>query len=193
LLEKRIDQGRVLLFTSGFDNLTNDLPLHPIFVAFIDRTARMLSNSDRSAGARLVDSYVQLQPMAGLGGESAAVEVVDPTGRRPLSLNQARTAQSIRLERAGFYRIRFADGRDTVIGVNPNRLESDLQPMPDDLRELWTGGSTQIPSPDRNTSAVNHSVRTTNLWWYVLVLAFLVALMETAIASRYMGTQREEA
>ena len=33
----------MLLFTSGLDNLTNDLPLHPVFVAFVDRTARYLS------------------------------------------------------------------------------------------------------------------------------------------------------
>ena len=29
LLEKQIGEGHVLLFTSGLENLTNDLPLHP--------------------------------------------------------------------------------------------------------------------------------------------------------------------
>ena len=36
LLEKRIGEGRVVLLTSGLDNLTNDFPLHPAFVPFID-------------------------------------------------------------------------------------------------------------------------------------------------------------
>src|SRR6202140_4163534 len=40
LLEKRIGEGRVVLFTSGLDNLTNDFPLHPAFVPFIEQTAR---------------------------------------------------------------------------------------------------------------------------------------------------------
>ena len=37
----------MLLFTSGLDNLTNDLPLHPVFVAFIDKAARYLSGHER--------------------------------------------------------------------------------------------------------------------------------------------------
>ena len=43
LLDKQIGQGHVLLFASGFDNVTNDLPLHPAFVPFVDQSARYLS------------------------------------------------------------------------------------------------------------------------------------------------------
>ena len=57
LLDKQIGEGHILLLTSGLDNLTNDLPLHPVFVAFVDRTARYLSGSERLSGSRLVDSY----------------------------------------------------------------------------------------------------------------------------------------
>ena len=32
-----------------------------------------------------------------------------------------------------------------------------------------------------------------SLWWYVMLLALLAAMAETALASRYLGTQREEA
>src|SRR5579862_7606400 len=39
LLEKRIGEGRVVLLTSGLDNLTNDFPLDPAFVPFIEQTA----------------------------------------------------------------------------------------------------------------------------------------------------------
>jgi len=46
----------------GFDNLTNDLPLNPAFVAFVDQTARLsLSGEERVSGARVVDSFVQLR------------------------------------------------------------------------------------------------------------------------------------
>ena len=61
LLDKQIGEGHILLLTSGLDNLTNDLPLHPVFVAFVDRTARYLSGSERLSGSRLVDSFVQLR------------------------------------------------------------------------------------------------------------------------------------
>jgi hypothetical protein len=192
LLEKHMGQGRLLLFTSGFDNLTNDLPLHPVFVAFVDRMARLLSDSNRPGGAMLVDSYVQLQSGLGSAGQSSAVEVIDPGGHRPLSLNEARAAQSLRLERAGFYQIRFANGRDTVIGVNPDRLESDLKPIPDDLQQLWAAGQNESQPGNASIGTAKGSLRSISLWWYVVLLAFLVALAETALATSYMGTQREE-
>ncbi len=192
LLDKAIGQGRVLLFTSGFDNLTNDLPLHPVFVAFIDRTARYLSGSDRVGGALVVDSFLALNTSTAASSQPSGVEVIDPGGHRPLSLSQARAAQSLRLEHAGFYRVRFADGRENVIGVNPDRLESDLQPMPDDLRQLWSAAPAVNPSSTDRSATIETS-QSISLWWYVMLLASLVAFAETAFSSAYLGTQREEA
>jgi hypothetical protein len=192
LLDKRLGEGHVLLLASGLENLTNDLPLHPVFVAFVDHTARYLSGSERLSGARLVDSYVQLRPGQPLGAV-ASVEVIDPDGRRPLSLSEARAVQSIRLERAGFYQIRFPNGRDAVIGVNPDRRESDLQPLAEDVQQLWSGSSAGTASQTAGTAASTVKYRPASLWWYVMLLALLVALAETALSSGYMGTQREEA
>ena len=42
LMEKQIGEGHVLLFASGLDNLTNDLPVRPAFVPFVDKAARYL-------------------------------------------------------------------------------------------------------------------------------------------------------
>src|SRR5579863_6735509 len=61
LLEKRIGEGRVVLLTSGLDNLTNDFPLHPAFVPFIEQTARYLAGSERQGGARPVDACLDLR------------------------------------------------------------------------------------------------------------------------------------
>ncbi len=54
------------------------------------------------------------------------MEIIGPDGRRALSLTEAAAAQSFQLTRAGFYQIRFANGRNALIGVNPDRRESDL-------------------------------------------------------------------
>jgi hypothetical protein len=194
LLDKQIGEGHVLLLASGFDNLTNDLPLHPVFVAFIDRAARYLAGTERLSGSRVVDTYVQLRASADVATATGSVEVIDPAGKRPLSLSEARTAQSLRLEHAGFYQIHFANGRDAVIGVNPDRRESDLSPMPDDAQHLWSGSSAGNES--RTTTTATTSVEAkqpVSLWWYVMLLALLAAMAEMALASRYMGTLREEA
>jgi hypothetical protein len=193
LLDKQIGEGHVLLLTSGLENLTNDLPLHPVFVAFVDKTARYLSGHGRISGSQLVDSFLQLRSSAAPVGEVTNVEVIDPDGHRPLSLSEARTVQTFRLQRAGFYQVRFANGRDAVIGVNPDRRESDLQPIAQDVQQLWSGNNNGNV-PVKETVAVDDiKYQPINLWWYVILLALVVALAETVLASRYMGTQREEA
>ena len=193
LLEKQIGEGRVLVLTSALDNLTNDLPLHPVFVAFVDRTSRYLSGIEGLSGARMVDSFVQLRATSQPVSASGDVEVIDPNGRRPFSLSEARTAQSLRLERSGFYAIRFANGRDAVIGVNPDRRESNLESMSPDLLALWSGSSNGASSPQPVSANQNEaSPGVQSLWWYVMLLALLVAASETALASRYLGTLREE-
>jgi hypothetical protein len=193
LLDKQLGEGHVLLLATGLDNLTNDLPLHPVFVAFVDHLSRYLSGSDQLSGARVIDSYVQLRAVAQPIGSLGSVEVIDPDGKRPLSLDEARHAQSIRLERAGFYRIRFASGRDAVIGVIADRRESDLQPMPDDVRKLWSGSSSGQASPAVYSAGSEKQSRLINLWWYVMLLALIVVAAESITASSYLGTQREEA
>jgi hypothetical protein len=191
LLDKQVGQGHVLLFTTGLENLTNDLPLHPVFVAFADRVARYLSGSERLSGSRLVDSYVPLRSPADSASEHGSIEVIGPDGRRPLSLSEAKTAQTLRLEKAGFYQIRLSNGRDMLIGVNPDRRESDLQPIPDDVLRLWIGSASSGASYV-DAAAHEEGYRSVSLWWYVMLLAFIAALAEMSFASRYMSTQREE-
>jgi hypothetical protein len=199
VLDQQLGQGHLLLFTSGLDNLTNDLPLHPVFVAFVDQAARYLSGTGQLSGSRVVDDVVPLRPAAKPVSELASVEVIDPAGRRPLSLTEARSAQTLRLTQAGFYQMHLANGRDAVIGVNPDRRESDLEPIANDVQRLWSRSSGQgqtgnaVPS---NTAAGERDLarsRPLALWWYVILLALLTAVAETAVASGYLGTQRDQA
>jgi len=193
LLEKRLGEGHLLLFASGMENLTNDLPLHPLFVAFVDCLARHLSGSEPLSGSRLVDSFVQLRAADVPVGTVASLEVIDPEGRRPLSLSEARNAHTFRLRRAGFYQIRFADGRDAVIGVNPDRRESNLEPLPNDLQQLWSGSSGDNVPQKASARSGESKNQPVSLWWCVMLLALVAAIAEIAVASRYMGTTREEA
>jgi hypothetical protein len=192
LVDKQLGQGHVVLLSSGLENLTNDLPLHPVFVAFVDRTARYLSGNEQLGGSRLVDSFVQLRSAGEPVGAATSIEIIDPDGRRLFSLTEARTAESFRLERAGFYQIRFANGRDAVIAVNPDRRESDLEPLAEDVQQLWSGSSHSAGSQMAPTAPVEATYRVISLWWYVMLLVLLVAAAEVVLSSGYMGTPREE-
>jgi hypothetical protein len=201
LIDKQMGEGHVLLFASGFENLTNDLPLNPAFVAFVDQTARYLSGEERVSGARVVDSYVQLRnPVNEQGAVSkavssgATVDVIGPDGKRPLSLKEAAAAESFQLAHAGFYQIRFANGRDALIAVNPDPRESDLAVIPDDVLKLWSGsageGAAQTAAEQGTAAEATKGV--SGLWWWVMLVLLMAALAESVVASRYLGTQREE-
>jgi hypothetical protein len=196
LLEKRIGEGRVVLLTSGLDNLTNDFPLHPAFVPFIEQTARYLAGSERQGGARLVDAYLDLRSAKGpsSGAVSQGVEVTDPEGRRPLTLGEAATAQSFQLTEAGYYQLRLANGQQNEIGVNPDPKESNLDMIPDDVLALWTGKGGQSSQQAAQGAPGSAALQKTPqaLWWYVMLLLLASAVAESVLATRYLGTQREE-
>ena len=193
LLEKRIGEGRVVLLTSGLDNLTNDFPLNPAFVPFIEQTARYLAGSERQGGERSVDAYLELRNAR---EKAQGVEITDPEGKRPLTLGEAATAQSFQLTEAGYYQLRLADGRQDEVGVNPDPRESNLDVIPNDVLALWQGKdgqSSQVASATGtatpNTSS-QHQIPQT-FWWYVMLLVFAAAIAESVVASRYLGTERE--
>ena len=130
LLDEKMGEGRILLFTSGLDNLTNDFPLRAIFVPFVEQTAWYLSGTERRSGSRLVDSFLELRTAK---EQAVSVEVIDPDGHRPLSIKEAASAQSFQLTHAGFYQLRLANGREDLVGVNADRRESDLDLIPADV------------------------------------------------------------
>jgi hypothetical protein len=189
LLDKKIGEGRVLLLASGLDNVTNDFPLNPVFVPFVEQTARYLSGTESRSGARLVDSYLELRTAK---EQAVGVEVIDPGGRRPLSLKEATTAQSYQLTQAGFYQLRLANGRQDVIGVNPDRHESNLDVIPDETLALWRGNTSSAAEQSATAGDTEQKRQPFGLWWYLMLLALGAAVAESLLASRYLATQREE-
>jgi len=192
LLEKPHGEGRILVFASAFDNLTNDLPLQPSFVAFVDRTVHYLAGDERRSSSRTVDDFITLRAAR---ERAVSVEVIDPLGQRPLSLQEAASAASIRLTHAGFYELRRADGRRELLAANPDRRESDLTPLSPETLALWRGNRSSTVSTAENGSAAPApravAVRG-ELWWYAMWLVLAAVLAESILASRYLGTLREQ-
>ncbi len=188
LLEKRIGEGRVVLLTSGLDNLTNDFPRQPAFVPVIEQTARYLAGSERQGGARTVDAFLELRNAREQG---QGVEVTDPEGKRPLTLSEAASAQSFQLTEAGYYQLRLANGRQNEVGVNPDPKESNLDVIPDDVLGLWQGKGGQAASQVAAGTTAPHTTPE-SFWWWVMLLVLCAAVAESVLASRYLGTQREE-
>lgn len=194
LVEKKVGEGRVLVFTSAFDNVTNDFPLQPSFVPFVDQTARYLAGLEERGSTVQVNSFLELRSAR---ERSIAVEIIDPDGKRPLSLAESTSAESFQVPREGFYELRRANGRHQTIAVNVDRRESALAPVPSEDLELWAA-SGGVPAANGNSHAGNaatveqETAKPWSMWWYVMLLVLLAAMVESAIASRYLGVQREQ-
>ena len=189
LLEKQVGEGRVMVFTSTFDNLANDFPLHSSFVPFVEQTARYLGRQQERSTNVAVDSYIELRSVKEQG---ASVEVIDPDGKHPLSLKDASSAQSFQVNREGFYEIHRGNGRQEMVAVHADRRESDLTPIPQETLDLWRN-TGRGPDPVTNTGDAANPARPWSLWRYALLLVLITAIIESLIASRYLSVEKEAA
>ena len=106
--------------------------------------------------------------------------------------DEAQIRQFVRagMELGGYRVSEAANGKDALFAVNPDRRESNLEPIPADVLQLWgvhppTAASTSGYVQGKNTAR--------SFWWYVMLLVLVAAVAESIVASRYLGTQREEA
>jgi hypothetical protein len=185
LLEKKLGEGRVLLLTSGLEGLSNDLPLHPAFVAFVSQVAHHLSAVQQGTAARVVDSFLELHaPGTPAGPASPRVEVIDPQGQRPLSLAEAQNTPTLRLSQAGFYQLRRGNGQDELIGVNVDARESDLQRIPEETLVLLRRAPAPPTAAVRTASAAG--VQPYALWWFIMLGALLAAFAQSWLGDRML-------
>jgi hypothetical protein len=184
VLERSLGEGKVLAFTSTFDNVSNDLPIHASWVPFIAQAALYLGGGGAEQPVNLkVDSYVELRT----GDNKAAAEVSDPDGKRMLSLEEAVKARNVALDREGFYDIKTAAGRRSLVAAHADRSESDLAPIPEETLDLWkrtgTAGAAGEGGP---AGAAEPADRPWGLWPYILLLLLGVAVAESVVANGYL-------
>ncbi len=197
LLEKQIGEGRVIVFASTFDNVANDFPLHASFVPFVEQTARHLGRVEEGASSMAVGSFLDLrtakEPGAGAG---ASVEVLDPDGRRALSLAEAVKAQSFDLTATGFYDIRRQSGRHELVAVNADRRESDLDLIPAETLALWQNTGQGAPASNQAVGGASNTEaekKPNRFWWYVMLAVLALSVAETLVGNRHLAVDKETA
>jgi hypothetical protein len=198
VLERQIGEGKALVFASTFDNVTNDLPLHASWVPFIVRTAAYLSGSGAEQPVNLlVDSYVELRTA---DNKSAAAEVLDPDGKRLLSLEEATTARNFAVGKEGFFELKTASGRHTLLAAHADRRESDLAPIPQETLDLWKATGSDQSTSDASGLNNERDKKPWLLWPWLLLVLLVVAMTESWVADRHLRpaadspeSQRKEA
>jgi len=186
ILERKIGEGDVLAFTSTFDDTTNDLQRHNSWVAFVQDSVRYLGGGGAEQPVNLpVDSYVELR--AGDQKSGAAAEVTDPDGHRVLSLEEAASAKNFALNREGFFEVKTAAGRRSLVAAYADRKESDLTPMPKETLDIWkAGGASGTSGSGDSGSGGEGNTKPWSLSPIILLLLLGVAMAESVVANGYL-------
>lgn len=187
VLQRRLGEGNVIVFTSSLDPTSNDFPYKPSYVPFVQQTIRYLGGGGAAQPVNLtVDSYVELR--TGDSQKGVMAEVLDPRGRRALSLEEAANAPNFALREEGFYEVKNAAGRRMLVAAHADRRESDLTPMEQEVRDLWsaTGDASQPGGGAGESESLSAATTPSSLAPYLLVLLLVVALAESVVANRYL-------
>jgi hypothetical protein len=191
VLERKVGEGKVLAFTSTFDAIQNDLPRHRAWVPFVQKSVEYLGGggSTEQPANLSVGEYVELRT----GNEKGAqAEVQDPDGQRVLSLEEAAQARNFQLTREGFYEVRTAGGKRSLVAAHANRKESDLAVIPQENLDLWKAtGSSGAASGSAQGTGSEANTTPWSLSPFILLLLLGIALAESVVADRYLRPQAQ--
>ncbi len=195
LLERRIGNGRVLLWTSSLDLQGNDLPLKSVFLPFVHRMVTTLASYSERPSWLTVGDVLEpghAAPVPGATRQASPRVVLTPSGER-VSLD-GEGPDVLELAEQGFYEVR-AQGRDAAppmtVASNVDLAESDLTPM--DPQEVVAGAMGRVGGG----AAAGTNVRTTDqeqernqrIWWYLLFAGVIVLGAETLVANKGLKAQ----
>ena len=190
LLERRLGEGRVLLWASTLDLGWNDFALKPVYLPFVHRTMRHLAGYSEPAPFLTVGQVLDAS-FGVTAGQPANGVVLTPSGRR-VSLDDE-GADVLELAEQGFYEMRgrAADAVTGVVASNVDTAESDLTPIdPKEIVAAATGGpdaqrQANASAAPRSPEAQEQSQR---LWWYMLCLGIVLLGADTLISNRLSKT-----
>lgn len=201
LLEREFGKGRVLLFTSSLDRNWNQLPLKSIFLPFCQEMVKYAARFQPSPQAYRVGDRVALQSLNPQWAKALATlstsgrsfahtwTVVAPSGREiPLDDPVRENRSSLTLTEPGFYRFRVQE-TEHLLAANLDPRESDLRaPDPERLLAQLPRVSHREGAAPRQTTSLDRRHALENrqhLWWYLVLTACLVLLVESLLANRY--------
>ena len=189
LLEQLIGDGRVLMFTSTFDNVANDFPVRAGFVPFVDETAHYLARLDDRPANLTVGAYLDLR--TGREPSGSAIEVSDPHGVRVMTLAESTRAQNIQLTEQGFYEVRRPNHNNDLVAVNPDRRESDFDVIPPETLALWQ--NTGQASRAQQARGTEQQRKPLDFWWYVMIVVLALAVAESLVGNQHLVVNKEAA
>jgi hypothetical protein len=192
LIDRQVGEGHAIVFASTFDNISNNLPIQPVWLPFLDQLSHEMGGMGSSPGNYKVGSFADLRTAK---EKNVSVEVIGPDNKRLLSLAESSKARTFQFPSEGFFDIRRANGREELAAVNPDRRESDFSLIQPDAIELWknTGiASGKAGSGGSGTASTSTSDDNAELWWWVLAILAILAVAESVLGNRHISDAATE-
>jgi hypothetical protein len=189
LVERRVGRGTVLVWTSTFDAVWNDLVLKPVFVPFIHQAMKYLAHYVEPRAFVRVGEALDVAAAAGaLRVRPEELVIVTPGGRR-VPLGSGEASGPFVFTEPGFYQVRAARreaAEGLVFAVNVDPGEADLATV--DLQE-FVAATAGRPGPTAPPGAggevpLAELERRQALWRYLVLGGLLVLVAETVVANR---------
>ena len=194
LVERRVGQGTVMVWTSTLDTFWNDLALKPVFLPFVHRIVVYLSHYRAPSAWLNVGQIADVEAASrdwGVGGDAATGSVEIDTVLTPSGGRLAPSSALVALEQAGFYEARFrGQDRPVVFASNVETTESDLSSM--DPSELVASVSTPEAGADPVVPVAGDAVavpaeiqeRQQAIWWYLMLAGVILLVTDTVLSNR---------
>jgi hypothetical protein len=187
VLERRVGNGRVVLWASALDTSWSDLPTRGVFVPFIHQSMRYLAAYTAPRPWLNVGQVLDASTAA-LKQDAAQRVVLTPSGKRvPL---QDEGSEVMELTEQGFYELRARDKDVVVVAANVDPAEGDLSPMdPREIKAAAVGGGETAGGTGSGTPLTPEAQeRSQRLWWYLLVAGLLLLGADTIMSNRLART-----
>ena len=194
LTERRVGEGKVLLWASTLDNFWNDLALKPVYLPFVHRLTEHLSDYTPPTpwfrAGQVLNLAERRTLLAEAGLEDAELVAISPSGQR-IPVTEAERAGFITLAEQGYYEIHDAsttEGRPLTLAVNIDLAEADLDTV--DPAELASSVTGRVAQERTDVAASSREIgpedveRRQRAWWYLLVAAALFFVAETVVSNR---------
>ena len=196
LVEKRLGDGRVLVWTSTLDTFWNELPRRAVYLPFLHQLVRHAGGYAEANAWQTVGDVADLTRYVSLlsGSTEETTEPGDtelllgtPSGERSVvSPSSGRLLYTIGEQ--GFYELREIEGGQEgtwSLAANLDFRESDLSTIdPEELVAAVTfRAGAEGEEEAREWTGVDYE-RRQSFWWYLLVGAGLLLVVETVLSNR---------
>ena len=168
LIDRKVGEGHVIVFTSAFDNSPITCRSQPVWLPFLDQTTHEMGGIGAAPGNYKVGSYVDLRTAKEKG---VPVEIIGPGNKRVLTLSESAKATHFPVPVAGFLRYppRQRPGRTGRGQSGPPRIRFHAHPT-GDARIVEKYGYSLRSRSRRPRPTDNQREDTSELWWWVLAM-----------------------